>query len=71
MAGIAGVDGASGGLVAEAGARFTISGTTVTNSSATGGAGGSGIKPTKGVGGNGANSFGGGISLDPGSSFAA
>ena len=48
--------------------------TTVTNSSATGGAGGSGIQPTKGVGGNGgngANGFGGGISLDPGSSFAA
>jgi hypothetical protein len=54
--------------------KFTITGTTVTSSNATGGVGGSGVSPTGaqgGAGGTGGYSFGGGISLDPGNSVAS
>lgn len=71
---IAAVTGRADVYLTENAARFTIDGTTVTNSSATGGAGGNGIQPTKaagGNGGNGGNSFGGGISIDAGDSFGA
>jgi hypothetical protein len=70
--GIAAVVSSSGVYVAEFGAKITIDGTSVTNCSATGGAGGNAIQTANapgGRGGNGGNSFGGGISLDPGSSF--
>jgi hypothetical protein len=82
--GLPGGDAAGGGIAvldafqfnhtSNAGAKVNINGTSVTNSSAIGGAGGNGADAANaagGNGGNGGNSFGGGISIDPSNSFAA
>jgi hypothetical protein len=72
--GIAVLDGFQFNRTSNAGAKVAIKGTSVTNSSAMGGAGGNGVSPAnaaRGNAGNGGNSFGGGISIDPGNSFAA
>jgi hypothetical protein len=84
LKGLPGGDASGGGIAvvdefqfnrsSNAGAKVTINATSVTNSSAIGGAGGNGVSPANaggGNGGNGGNSFGGGISIDPDNSFAA